>query len=541
MAPLENLWFLPILLYAETHYRFPFFVSLLRKSEPEIIADAPHRIEPGSDLPLLIIVKDAHLFPCVLVQVKTEIRQEGKLLRKEQHLAHAKELRQKFHSFTIPLDVMEWNGWIDVDVALSIIVRGSSKEYHNDNHRLSSRKPLRIFLASHPLPRFSDFYLGDPHVHSTYTEDQVEFGSPMSETRDLARAMGLSFFCVTDHSYDLDDRLDSYLDNDVDVPKWILFQSEVDSLNLTSSDFVVVRGEEVSCRNAHGRNVHLLLFGQRDFVRGSGDSAERWMQATSEYSISEVLVLRSESGVAYAAHAMEPVPFLQRLLLNRGEWSHEDLALEGLSGFQIVNGKFDRGFTRGLRSWTEHLLHGRKLYALAGNDAHGNFNRFRQIGIPFLTMREATTHIFGKMRTGVFVNGEFDEQSLLRALKEGQAILTDGPIAHFSPSQTSFAGGHDPSAIKSWHLIIDVLSSPEFGKIDSVRIIVGKVGGAREKVAYQYEGVGNFTYQTEVTVDPLNVDYARAEVSTLNEDTFDGEAHFCMTNPLWMRDQPPPE
>jgi len=61
MFQTESLWFLPLFLYAETHYRFPYFFSLLRKNEPEIIADAPHRIEPGSPLPILILIKDAHL------------------------------------------------------------------------------------------------------------------------------------------------------------------------------------------------------------------------------------------------------------------------------------------------------------------------------------------------------------------------------------------------------------------------------------------------------------------------------------------------
>lgn len=533
----EGLWFLPFFLYAETHYRFPYFFSLLRKNEPEIIADAPHRIEPGSPLPILILIKDAHLFPCELEQVSTELRQNGRVVRRDTHFTHPRRLGEKYASFTIPIDVSEWKGWIEIDVTLSVKIRGASKENRNDNHRFSSHDPLRVFLSDHPLPRFPDLYLGDPHVHSTYTEDQVEFGSPLPETQELARAMGLSFFCVTDHSYDLDDRVDSYLENDAELPKWQLFQSEVDRLNKDKSDFVVVRGEEVTCRNSHGKNVHLLLFGQREFVHGSGDSAERGFHTESEYSISEVLALRSELGVAYAAHAMESVPFLQRLLLGRSEWLHEDFAVEDLSGLQIVNGKVDEALTRSIDSWSRHLLQGRRLYGLAGSDAHGNFNRFRQIGIPFVTIRETTHHIFGRMRTGVFVQDIFDESSILRSLKSGKSILTDGPIARVSLRADRSAGGRPQHEKKSWHIEMEVISTPEFGKIDSVQVIIGKVGKTREQVAFQYRGIAHFEYRTDTTLDATSADYVRVEVQTQETDTFDGNSHFCLTNPLWFKDQ----
>ena len=57
-------WFLPLFLYAETHYRFKYFFSFLKKQEPELLADAPHRVEPGKDIPILILSKDADRYPC---------------------------------------------------------------------------------------------------------------------------------------------------------------------------------------------------------------------------------------------------------------------------------------------------------------------------------------------------------------------------------------------------------------------------------------------------------------------------------------------
>ena len=47
------------LLYAETHYSFKGIYSRLKKKEPEIIADVPHRIKQGQPIPVLLLIKDA--------------------------------------------------------------------------------------------------------------------------------------------------------------------------------------------------------------------------------------------------------------------------------------------------------------------------------------------------------------------------------------------------------------------------------------------------------------------------------------------------
>ncbi len=56
--------------YFEMHYRFRYLpFSRYFKREPEILADAPHRLEPGRKLPLTILVKDAHRFPITLHKI----------------------------------------------------------------------------------------------------------------------------------------------------------------------------------------------------------------------------------------------------------------------------------------------------------------------------------------------------------------------------------------------------------------------------------------------------------------------------------------
>ena len=348
--------------------------------------------------------------------------------------------------------------------------------------------------------------------------------------------MGLSFFCVSDHSYDLDDRIDSYLTNDPFHPKWNSFQKEVDQLNNKSEDFVIVRGEEVTCRNSVGRNVHFLVFGQEEFIPGSGDGAERWLRTKSEHSISEVLEKESTDAIGFAAHAQEPVPFLQRLLLGRGVWALGDLQNEGLAGLQILNGKIDVGFERSYRMWVRLLLSGKKLCAIAGNDAHGNFNRYRQIGIPFLTIHETEHQLFGKWRTGIFVKGPLSEKSILLSLARGRAIMTDGPAVQMSavsPDGRLSAIG-DTIHSDALRLSFDVSSSKEFGEVDAVRVIVGRTGSQTEETAFRFEGNQGFDIHEELSLERLAKGYVRIEVTTSGSGSYDGKAHFCFTNPIWI-------
>ena len=536
IPPAHALWLFPFFLYAETHYRFRYFFSLLKKNEPEVIADIPHRIEPGHPLPLLILAKDAHLYPVVIRQITAELRQHDEVVQKIDLLGQPLALNQKFFSHVFQIDCSQRSGWMDVDVAFNLEGCGVTRTYHNDNHKTSSRRPLRVFLSKHRLPCFPGLYVGDPHTHSIYTEDQVEFGSPIDASRELSRAMGLSFFCVTDHSYDLDDRVDSYLENDPSFPKWVSFQKEVDSLNITSEGFAIVRGEEVSCEKDAGNNVHLLVFGQKEYIRGSGDGAEKWLRTKSEHTIGEVLGNRSSDAIAFAAHAQEPVPFLQRLLFGRGVWSFRDLKNEGLSGLQALNGTLDVGFERSYRMWVRLLLSGSRLCAIAGNDAHGNFNRYRQIGIPFFTIREEEHQLFGKWRTGIFTEGPLSEKSVLLALARRRAIMTDGPVVQMSAmrSDGQISGIGDTVLAESLHLSIDILSSEEYGKINAVRVIVGKVGDAIERSALRFEGDQGFILHKDVSLERTALDYARIEVATSESGSYDGKPHFCYTNPIWI-------
>lgn len=558
---------LPFLLYAETHYRFRYFFSYLRKKEPEVIADAPHRVEPGKPVPLLILSKDAHRYPCRLSQIHVTVKQgdvvllEKKLLKEPQVLS--RKLWWHVYYLAIPKIVgrpaparllgferasgrlrrahkaggeafpSTTKGWISIDVEMTLEQKGKKKIYRNDNHRTSSHRPLQVFLASDPLPGFKGLYFGDAHTHSDYTDDQVEFGSPLKASVELSKSMGLSFFCVTDHSYDLDDKVDDYLTNDPALPKWQSLQREASKINASESRFKIVVGEEVSCRNSSGSNVHLLVLGSEKYLAGSGDSAERWFRTRSEHSIEEIVAHRK--AVTFAAHPKETVSFLERLLLGRGRWTGKDLRTERLSGMQILNGEYGTGFGEGYEAWIAALLRGERPVLLGGNDAHGNFNRFRQIGIPFFRIREKKSQIFGKMRTGVFVNGPLTQSSILDALRSGRSIVTGGPVAKVTVrGNRTYAGIGAEFAGKEALFEIDALSTAEFGTLTEVTCFLGEIGKRRESVLYKKKENLGFQFKESFGFEIVRPTYVRFEVRSAGEKGLESEGHFCLTNPIWI-------
>lgn len=532
--PFEILLGLPFFLYAETHYRFRYFFSLLKKSEPELIADIPHRIEPGQVIPILLLAKDADKYPCMLKHVRVTVRYNESIVATQDLLEKPIELRDRLWWRILKISRPVTQGQVECDVTMTIERRGKTRVYHNDNHITSSRKPFTVFLSGNPLPRFPHFYLGDAHTHSDYTSDQVEFGSPLEASRELSKAIGLSFFCVTDHSYDLDDRMDNYLENDRSLPKWNDLRAAVRTANRKDGHFVIVPGEEISCRNSKGQNVHLLLYGNSRFFHGSGDGAEKWLRTKSEYSVSDVLRQKEGRAIAFAAHVREKVPFLQQLLLRRGRWQEDDLKLEGLAGLQFANGNMNDGFLVGYQAWKKLLLHGRPVLTIAGNDAHGNFNRFRQIGFPFFKVVERDNQLFGQMRTGLFVEKPFSEKHVLDAFGLGSFIITDGPVVNLrrkgEAGLTSIGQTITGSKLR---FQLSALSTKEFGQIERLSVFRGASGNTEEEVMFSRDNAG-FKLNATISLPVKEACYIRAELFTSANSSVDAKSHFCYSNPVWL-------
>ncbi|MCG8604082.1 CehA/McbA family metallohydrolase, partial [bacterium] len=435
----------------------------------------------------------------------------------------------------IPTD---FNGHCAVDVTVRFKLRGRLKEISNDNYVSTSHAPFDVFVAPNPLPKTDGWCFGDFHCHTSFTCDQVEFGAPAEAAVILAKSMGLSFFCATDHSYDLDDPPNDYLRKDPELTKWKSMLREVHRLNRADADFVIIPGEEVSAGNSQGRNVHFLILNHPEFLPGDGDSAEQWFKTRPNLTIDEILNQLNSEAVAFAAHpAMRP-PLLQRLLVRRGKWEMKDCAHPKLHGLQMWNGT-DTDLETGKSFWIQLLLAQERKFIAAGNDAHGNFNRFRQIGIPFITMREHHDHLFGKVRTGVCTENGFGLVNCLEAFKKGAMVVTSGPFVDIevltaTGKRTRIGQTLADAACK---IQCECRASPEFGELKELMVYFGDFAEKREVLLLK---VASFTDPYSFSdLMPLTgargAGYVRAELySEKSRRTF-----ICLTNPIWIQSMKP--
>ncbi len=527
---------LPFILYAETHYKFKGIYSRLFKNEPEILADAPFRVEPNQAIPILLLVKDAHRFPIKIVDVLIEIKNNESLLLKRSFSLNLLIDQERFWYKILYIESLTdcW-GTVKIDVQIIIEANGKIKKYHNDNYRISSHQPLKVYLAKDPMPRFYNWYFGDFHYHSNYTEDQVEFGAPLAATVEMAQAIGLNFFAVTDHSYDLDDHEDSWVENDHNIPKWHKFWYEVNELNNQLFNFVILPGEEVSAGNHQNRNIHLLIINNKNFIHGKGDGAERWFQTNPDLSIEQILDQINDNALAIVGHPEMPTPFLQWLLIRRGRWQWQDFQHQRLNGFQIWNGEYDRAFHQGSSNWVKLLLAGKKLSLIAGNDAHGNFNRFRQIGFPFFTFRESYSQIFGNVKTGIKLNKNLNQRNLIHAVKCNHVLVTNGPVIDFLIQNEQKQKAMIGDEIQGDDLVLNITakSSQEFGKLESIQLWRGDIETKKEMAEFEIKDFKNpyrfFMGQKLNNLSKLT--YIRAELVTRKTN---GQIARCMTNPIWI-------
>ncbi|NIR51585.1 hypothetical protein GWO43_23670 [candidate division KSB1 bacterium] len=524
-------------LYAEIHYSFKGIHSRLKKKEPEIIADTPHRIDRAKPIPVLLLIKDADKYPIKLHSVRIEMSGPEQTSQFEFNFNSLAITDGMWHKILQIHPAPDVQGQCTLDVKICCSRNGKEHLIENDNYTGTSHAPLEMYVSDHELPNTENWYFGEFHCHTSYTNDQVEFGAPLDATAMLAKSMGLSFYCATDHSYDLDDHLNDFLKRDPHFPKWSSLLSEVQNFNQGNGDFVIVPGEEVSAGNSKGRNVHLLILNHSQFVPGDGDGAEKWFRTKPTLTINQILDRLGKEAVTYAAHPCDSPPFLQWLLIHRGKWSRQDVSRPELDGLQIWNGT-EKGLEEGKKLWVHLLLQGRRMFISGGNDAHGNFSRFRQIGLPFFTMRENHTHLFGKVRTGVYLKNGLSLHALLDAIKHGRAVITDGPFVDLCLTNENSRKTRAGEAIfgRTLQLNAECRSSPEFGKLKQLAIYCGDLVRRQE---YCFDSItqfaSEFSHMEEKELKQVSKpSYIRAELISENH----GQIHRCFTNPIWVNKNP---
>lgn len=524
-------------LYPEIHYTFDLFFNRLRHSQPEIVIDCPHRIDPGKTIPLLCMMKHANRFPVSLHSIKVHMRDENETT--EEMLVWNTSVKITNYLWYRVFHLEPKRGYSGtLFITTELLIERDNRLFRilNHNYRGLRKSPLRVYVAREPLPAFENWYYGESHCHSFHSDDQVEFGAPVQATVEMAEAVGLGWMAVTDHSYDLDDIYENTLWHDDKLLKWKRLKKEIEKANATSTCFVLL-GEEISCGNARKKNIHLLAYGIQNFIPGSGDGAERWFRTKPELSLKEVLKkVKTDGGVAYASHPEERFTIGERFMLRRGHWEETSYNLPDYSGLQFWNGKRDKAFREGYKRWIKMLLQGRRLFFMGGDDSHGDFNVFRQIRIPLLRMINSPHKVFGKVRTCVYSQGGLSEKSILRALQNGNSTVTSGPFLSLSAvnekSERALIGEHISG--KRIEIGIQAKSTDEFGDIERISLFEGNLTERSEKKREFHSG-SDFHNPKEIDIkevsskveDPV---YLRLEaVSRKGSDFF-----YAYTNPLWL-------
>jgi hypothetical protein len=523
------MFLIPVLSYASTFYKFRYFYSFLKQKHPQVVTDVPHRINKRDLLPVLIIFKNGDHYPCNFISLEIFIDKEPIFLKEINQ-----QIDKDYQDFIEQIDISSFeSGFHQIDVKISYQLKNRIYHFYNDNYKNTSRQAFKSYFAEDDLPKLNGFISGDMHNHSNFTNDQIEFGASLQSTAIMADALGLNIFAATDHSYDLDDYEDNFLKNDPELKKWNAYWDCLTEFN-QNNKIKIIPGEEVSVKNNDNKNVHLLVFNSKKIFVGSGDSGEKWFRYYSEHTINDVINQLPLEAIAFAAHPADSIPAIQKLFLNRGEWTVEDASNRQICGLQIFNGHGKSHIPVAINYWVSLLLKGYKSFALAGNDAHGNFACNKSISIPFLKIRETETQLFGQWRTDLFLNEvKISISEVIKVLKKGHYTLSNGPAINFQViGEDDHLYSMGESLKNARQAVINFKSNHEFGVIKKIKIHRGIINEPPEQLIFlkefsspTFSGLLNFNIEKQ----SQNF-YLRAELES------DGPKgiHFAFSNPIWI-------
>ncbi|MBD3180735.1 hypothetical protein GF312_00485 [Candidatus Poribacteria bacterium] len=521
--------------YAEIHYTF-FGYSIINRKYPEILADAPWRLDEGKSLPIACLVKDANIYPTKLRSIMASYSTpDGEIYRKQ--ILSEKPVRiNKHYWHTLAfLDIPKGAvGNIKVNVDMDFTCKGIKRKATSDNLPGLSHKPFNIFVSPYKLPSFDGWYYGDGHYHTHMSHNQVEFGAPLDIASEMGKAIGIQWVIASDHSYDLDRAMGKLFEHDPKLPRWQKLHDDAKIINSKDKEFVVLPAEEVSCGNYKKYNIHLIALNTSQFIPGKGDGVKRGLNKRPDLSLRQCLNrINDQDGFAYAAHPEEGNGYLGKLLLNRDYWRNPDYDQGGYTGLQFWNGYQGKPFRKGYKKWVELLLEGRKLFVLGGNDAHGDFNRCRKVRYPNTKLDETYDHIFGKVRTYANCGGNLSQEGVLEALRNGRTIVTNGPILLIEARRGNHSAdiGEEITG-KIQEIKIKASSSKEFGPIDRIKLYKGDCVEKVEKVSRVFiPEKDEYELVYKCNINQKNRGYIRAEAFSSAR----GYKYMCMTNPVWFR------
>jgi len=467
----------------------------------DFIMDAPWRVT-GADtpIPLVIVLKDCdeddirelHWIRC------TDLGTGAQIWRHDFGDEEIGDDASEHNYWTWITTVTENHSWLPGGTLLTPANLGYAEGddidwlveiyYKDDWFNYTEERHLRVHVGSGEFPWPEDWFGGDVHYHSMYTNNIAEFGLPLPAVREAALAMGLDWLTVTDHSCDLDETGDGSFSYATHWWEYTLqspsgFQtvtrnvfaegSSWDGLGsdvalLSGSAMRLCRGVEINLASVDSdswqKTLHCLFYNP-DYIHSphSGAFGERPVQP----SLPVGLGMLAEEGFAYAAHPVSDLSAEWGGLdwgVNGARWGDQDfaaaLAFDEFRGLQAFNTRetlyssdqndpwddFDAGeaaddpypgeLLEGIALWDQLLAedlaadHERKIFLAGGSDAHGDLNYAAYLSLD----NYATDNAIGKVQTVVRVPGDYGPgnlppmEEILAAYRAGRSVVTDGPF-----------------------------------------------------------------------------------------------------------------
>jgi len=440
-----------------------------------MLVDAPFQVLPGMPCPFWLIVRNANKFPVYVNEIYGSWKNANGQCS-EFRLPIEQKFEGKFHFVELDCGKQQPDLWM-VQIFIKYEINKKQKICERWNYPFLKPRNFIINFLKEPPPKPSGWIAGDVHCHSSYTSDSVEFGASPAVLQKAAASIGLDFVCVTDHSYDL-----------ISEKRFQKMRNEI--ANVETDNYPSLRaGEEISCGNSKNENVHLLAFGNDNYVEGHGDGGRRWWNTSPDLTIQKAT---EKSGVfCFAAHPKLQMLFTEKFLLKRGHWSFKDLTENKISGIEFWNGFRGRDFYEGREMWIKCLLRGHKLLPLGGNDAHGDLNSYTAVKKPLWSLKCNQEHVFGNVRTVIPNTGKPPFSEIPENL-----YITDGPALWLEKSDQG-------------KFLLHAKSTEDFGKFLSVTVFSGKDGTEKKEEMKIYDSL---TFDFEISLE--NNLYVRAECET---------------------------
>ncbi len=557
----------------------------------DFCADAPWRVEGANSIvPIEAIILDGDAWSCNLDWVRIKDVNNGYAAVAEFDAGGMEINTARWsHLFSN----LRANQFEVVDDHIDILVHIHYRELIIIPYDF--RQFLRVKIAARQFPDAPGWYYGDTHYHTSFTDNYYESGGSFGMISSCGQVLGLDWMVTTDHaSNNSGDQFPiGEFANDLEEHEWGPLG---DSCSIYSTpDFKIIRGEEVTIKNdaaypgddgANDNTAHMLTIGNTDYIEGpigpdayfEDDDHSNLTSLTSRLELLEPM----PSGIAFAAHPLDawPVPVFEDIIPWSSAMYDTAFGFSSFIGLQFYNERnayftddpeyvnpdeyinpfpvwqpqaaWDSSFIKGLVQWDSLLCANlnpiRKIFAAGGSDAHGDFNyRYTGMTLLFFSFLQITDDAYGKVRTAVYCpdgmgnNGE----NILDALANGVSIVTDGPFiifgidsdgngSVFDPNDAIIGGtAHPPGISGNPKLVSYWKSTPEFGAIEYVKLVVGTSDGISE----YYQNLNNYGGYISLNLLPLVPQgyqrfYIRLEAWCSDNDGIPG--YRCITNPIWI-------